>query len=223
VDTLARLGGDEFAVLLPEVSDARGPSLVADKLLGALTGAETIDDHELTVSASIGIAVYPHDGTDVQSLLRCADAAMYSAKARGSGRVERFTAGLGERNKRRQQLEVDLRRGMRTGQLYLAFQPYHELASGTMVGYEALVRWDHPRDGVLEPASFLRLAEDAGLLDTIDRWVLGEACRHARDWDSALAVSVNVSPADSEPATCAGTQSTSSGRPIRTRGASRSN
>ncbi len=119
---------------------------------------------------------------------------MYSAKARGSGRAERFTVGLGERNKRRQQLEVDLRRGIRTGQLHLAFQPYHELVSGTIVGYEALVRWDHPRNGLLEPASFLPLAEDAGLLEGIDRWVLGEACRHAHDWDSALAVSVNVSP-----------------------------
>lgn len=194
VDTLARFGGDEFAVLLPEISRARGPSVVADKLLGTLAGPQTIDGHELTVSASIGIALYPQDGTDVRSLLRCADAAMYSAKARGSGRAERFTAGLEERNKRRQQLEVDLRRGMRTGQLALAFQPYHELATGTMVGYEALVRWNHPRDGLLAPASFLALAEDAGLLESIDRWVLGEACRHARDWDSALAVSVNVSP-----------------------------
>ena len=193
-DTLARLGGDEFALLLPEVSGSRGPLLVADKLLDALSSPHTIDGHELTVSASIGIAVYPQDGPDVRSLLRCADAAMYSAKARGSGRAERFTAGLGERNRRRQQLEVDLRRAMRTGQLHLAFQPYHELASGTMVGYEALVRWEHPRDGLLEPASFLALAEDVGLLESIDRWVLGEACRQAHDWDSSLAVSVNVSP-----------------------------
>ncbi len=193
-DTLARFGGDEFAVLLPDASDGRGPSLVADKLLGALAGPQTVDGHELTVSASIGIAVYPQDGTDVRSLLRCADAAMYSAKGRGSGRAERFTAGLGERNKRRQQLEADLRHGMRTGQLQLAFQPYHELASGTVVGYEALVRWDHPRDGVLEPASFIPIAEELGLLDSIDRWVLGEACRRAHEWDSPLAVSVNVSP-----------------------------
>ena len=119
---------------------------------------------------------------------------MYSAKARGRGRAAIFTPDLGERITRRQQLEVELRRGLRTGQLQLAFQPYHELASGAMVGYEALVRWQHPRSGLLAPASFLALAEDAGLIEAIDRWVLDDACRQARSWPSPLAVSVNVSP-----------------------------
>ncbi len=193
-DTLARLGGDEFAILLPEITTARGSSAVADKLLRALAAPQLINGHELTVGASIGIALFPQNGSDVQSLLRSADAAMYSAKARGRGRVALFTPDLGERNTRRQQLEVELRRGLRTGQMQLAFQPYHELASGTMVGYEALVRWKHPRSGLLAPASFLALAEDAGLLEAIDRWVLDEACRQARSWSTALTVSVNVSP-----------------------------
>ena len=193
-DTLARLGGDEFAVLLPEVAGASGSSSVADKLLKALAAPQLIDGQELTVGASIGIALFPQSGSDVQSLLRSADAAMYSAKARGRGRAALFTPDLGERNTRRQQLEVELRRGLRTGQLRLAFQPYHELASGAMVGYEALVRWKHPRSGLLAPASFLAVAEDAGLIEAIDRWVLDEACRHARTWPSPLAVSVNVSP-----------------------------
>ena len=193
-DTLARLGGDEFAVLLPEVSGPSGSASVADKLLRALAAPQLIDGHELTVSASIGIALFPENGSDVRSLLRSADAAMYSAKARGRGRAALFTPELGERNTRRQQLEVELRRGLRTGQLLLAFQPYHDLASGAMVGYEALVRWRHPRSGVLAPASFLALAEDAGLVEAIDRWVLDEACRQASSWPSPLAVSVNVSP-----------------------------
>ncbi len=193
-DTLARLGGDEFAILLPEVSGARGSSSVADKLLRALVAPQVINGHELTVGASIGIALFPENGSDVQSLLRSADAAMYSAKARGRGRAALFTPDLGERYTLRQQLEVELRRGLRTGQLRLAFQPYHELATGEMVGYEALVRWKHPRSGLLAPASFLALAEDAGLLEAIDRWVLDEACRHARSWRAPLAVSVNVSP-----------------------------
>ena len=193
-DTLARLGGDEFAVLLPEVSGPSGSSAVADKLLKALAAPQLIDGQELTVGASIGIALFPQSGSDVQSLLRSADAAMYSAKARGRGRAALFTPDLGERNTRRQQLEVELRRGLRTGQLRLAFQPYHDLASGEMVGYEALVRWKHPRSGLLAPASFLAVAEDAGLIEAIDRWVLDEACRHARSWPSPLAVSVNVSP-----------------------------
>ena len=193
-DTLARLGGDEFAVLLPEVSGPSGSSSVADKLLRALAAPQLINGHELTVGASIGIALFPQSGSDVQSLLRSADAAMYSAKARGRGRAAIFTPDLGERITRRQQLEVELRRGLRTGQLQLAFQPYHELASGAMVGYEALVRWQHPRSGLLAPASFLALAEDAGLIEAIDRWVLDDACRQARSWPSPLAVSVNVSP-----------------------------
>ncbi len=193
-DTLARLGGDEFAVLLPELSGTRGSLLVADKLLRALAAPQLINGHELTVGASIGIALFPENGSDVQSLLRSADAAMYSAKAHGRGRAAVFTPDLGERNTRRQQLEVELRRGLRTGQMQLAFQPYHELASGAMVGYEALVRWKHPRSGLLAPASFLELAEDAGLIEAIDRWVLDEACRQARSWHSSLAVSVNVSP-----------------------------
>lgn len=167
---------------------------MADKLLTALAAPQLVNGHELTVGASIGIALFPQNGTDVQSLLRSADAAMYSAKARGRGRAALFTPDLGERDTRHQQFEVELRRGLRTGQLQLVFQPYHELASGAMVGYEALVRWKHPRSGLLEPASFLALAEDAGLLEEIDRWVLGEACRQARSWSSPLAVSVNVSP-----------------------------
>ena len=194
-DTLARLGGDEFAVLLPEISDPRDTRRVADKLLNALTAPQPINGHELTVDASIGVALFPEDGTDGRRLIRSADVAMYSAKARGGGRVETFAPALGEKAARRQQLEVELRRGLRAEQLRLVFQPYHELSSGRLVGYEALVRWNHPRNGLLCPASFLPLAEETGLIEAVDRWVLYQACRQARQWASPLAVSVNVSPA----------------------------
>jgi EAL domain-containing protein (putative c-di-GMP-specific phosphodiesterase class I) len=130
----------------------------------------------------------------VQHLLRSADAAMYRAKARGGGRIETFTPLLEEQAARRQQLEVELRRGLRSRQLRLLFQPYYELAGGTIVGHEALVRWRHPQNGMLRPASFLALAEDTGLIEAVDRWVLEEACRQARTWPSPLVVSVNVSP-----------------------------
>jgi diguanylate cyclase (GGDEF)-like protein len=192
-DTLARLGGDEFAILLPEIADRRDIYLVTDKCLSALSGPELISGHELTVSASIGVAVSPQDGADVQHLLRSADAAMYRAKARGGGRAEAFTHLLGEEATRRHQIEVELRRGLRTGQLRVLFQPYRELVSGRLVGYEALVRWDHPHRGVLLPDVFLPLAEETGLIDAVDRWVLGEACRQARQWPAPLRVSVNVS------------------------------
>jgi len=192
-DTLARLGGDEFAILLPEMADRRDIHLVTDKCLSALSGPELIGGHELTVNVSIGVAISPQDGTDVQQLLRSADAAMYRAKARGGGRAETFTHLLGEEVTRRHQIEVELRRGLRTGQLHVLFQPYRELVSGRLVGYEALVRWDHPRRGILRPDDFLPLAEETGLIDAVDRWVLGEACRQAREWPAPLLVSVNVS------------------------------
>jgi EAL domain-containing protein (putative c-di-GMP-specific phosphodiesterase class I) len=106
-----------------------------------------------------------------------------------------FTPLLEQQATRRQQLAVELGRGLRSNQLRVVFQPYRELATGTIVGYEALVRWTHPQGGVLDPASFLPLAEDTGLIEAVDRWVLNEACREAREWPSPLAVSVNISPA----------------------------
>lgn len=192
-DTLARLGGDEFAILLPEIANRHDSYVVTDKCLAALSEPELIDGHELTVNASIGVATFPQDGEDAQHLLRSADAAMYRAKARGGGRAETFTHLLERENTRRQQTEVELRRGLRSGQLRAVFQPFHELATGKLVGYEALVRWDHPERGMLLPESFLPLAAETGLIEAVDRWVLSEACRQARQWPSPLVVCVNVS------------------------------
>jgi diguanylate cyclase (GGDEF)-like protein len=192
-DTLARLGGDEFAILLPEITNRSDSRLVTEKCLSALSEPEVIGGHELTVNASIGVAVFPEDGQDVQHLLRSADAAMYRAKARGGRRAESFTHLLETEVMRRHQIEVELRRALRSGELMVMFQPYRELSTGTTVGYEALVRWNHPERGVLLPDSFLPLAEETGLIEAVDRWVLAEACRQARGWPAALVVSVNVS------------------------------
>jgi len=192
-DTLARLGGDEFAILLPEIADRRDTRRVTDKCLSALSSHEEIAGHELSVNASIGVAVFPQDGADVQHLLRSADTAMYRAKARGGGRVETFTQLLEKEVAHRHEIEVELRRGLRSGQLKVLFQPYRELATGALVGYEALVRWHHPHRGVLLPDTFLPLAAETGLIEAVDRWVLTEACRQAGRWPSPLVVSVNVS------------------------------
>jgi diguanylate cyclase (GGDEF)-like protein/PAS domain S-box-containing protein len=192
-DTLARLGGDEFAILLPEIADRRDSFLVTEKCLSALSGSELISGHELTVNASIGVAIFPEDGADVQHLLRSADVAMYRAKARGGARVEPFTHLLEKEVSRRQQIEVELRRGLRSRQLRLLFQPYRELSTGKLGGYEALVRWNHPQRGTLLPDTFLPIAEQTGLIDAVDRWVLAEACRQAREWPASVVVSVNVS------------------------------
>jgi diguanylate cyclase (GGDEF)-like protein len=191
-DTLARLGGDEFAIL-PEIADRRDSHLVTDRCLSALSAPEMIGEHELTVNASIGVAIFPEDGANAPHLLRSADAAMYRAKARGGGRVEMFTHLLEKEVTRRQQIEVELRRGLRSGQLRVLFQPYRELATGTLVGYEALVRWNHPQRGMLLPDAFLPLAAETGLIEAVDRWVLAEACRHAHQWPSPITVAVNVS------------------------------
>ncbi len=192
-DTLARLGGDEFAVLLPELANRRDIYLVTDKCLSALSDPELIGGHELNVNASIGVATFPQDGADVQHLLRRADAAMYRAKARGGGRAETFTHLLEQEVTRRHEIAVELRRGLRRGQLHVLFQPYRELVTGRLVGYEALVRWNHPDRGTLLPGTFLPVAEETGLIDAVDRWVLAEACRQARQWPAPLLVSVNVS------------------------------
>ncbi len=192
-DTLARLGGDEFAILLPEITNRSDSRLVTEKCLSALSDPESIGGHELTVNASIGVAVFPEDGADVQHLLRSADAAMYRAKARGGRRAESFTHLLETEVMRRHQTEVELRRGLRSGQLRVMFQPYRELTSGRTVGYEAVVRWNHPERGMLQPDSFLPLAEETGLIEEVDRWVLAEACRQASQWTAPLVVSVNVS------------------------------
>ncbi len=192
-DTLARLGGDEFAILLPEIANRSDSRLVTEKCLSALSEPELIGGHELTVNASIGVAIFPHDGADVQHLLRSADAAMYRAKARGGRRAESFTHLLETEAMRRHQIEVELRRALRTGQLRVLFQPYRELSSGRTIGQEALVRWNHPERGTLLPDSFLPLAEETGLIDAVDRWVLAEACRQACRWSEPLVVSVNVS------------------------------
>ncbi len=192
-DTLARLGGDEFAILLPELANRRDIYLVTDKCLSALSDPEPIGSHELTVNASIGVAIFPQDGADRQHLLRRADAAMYRAKARGGGRAESFTQLLEQEVTRRHEIAVELRRGLRRGQLHVLFQPYRELVTGRLVGYEALVRWNHPDRGTLLPGTFLPVAEETGLIDAVDRWVLAEACRQARQWRSPLLVSVNVS------------------------------
>jgi diguanylate cyclase (GGDEF)-like protein len=192
-DTLARLGGDEFAIVLPEIADRRDVHLVTDKCLSALSDPELIGRHELTINVSIGVAIFPEDGLDVQHLLRSADAAMYRAKARGGGRAETFTPLLGQEVIRRHEIEVELRRALRRGELRVLFQPYHEIGTGRLRGYEALVRWEHPHRGMLLPDTFLPLAEETGLIDAIDRWVLTEACRQARQWTAPLLVSVNVS------------------------------
>jgi diguanylate cyclase len=189
-DTAARLGGDEFAVLCEDVTGTHHALAIAERVLAEL--------REIPVGASIGLAI-AHDGTErPETLLREADAAMYRAKERGGGVAELFDAAMRGRAARRIELQEALRRGLDRGELRLHYQPRVQLATGEVVGVEALVRWQHPERGLLAPAEFLPVAEESGLIAPLGAWVIEESCRQAARWADAhhgpapLSVAVNL-------------------------------
>ena len=194
-DTAARLGGDEFAVLLPEIASREDASLVANRVLATLAEPMRMDGRELIITASVGVAVCPDDGASAQQLLSCADAAMYRAKAHGRNRLESGVSGSDETAADLLELGVELWHAPERGEFRLLFQPLVDLTDGSIIGMEALLRWQHPRLGVLPPAAFLPLAETSGLTTQIDRWVLQQACRQANQWARSgwpVPVAVNV-------------------------------
>jgi diguanylate cyclase (GGDEF)-like protein/PAS domain S-box-containing protein len=197
-DTAARLGGDEFAVLVEGLDDADGVARVAERIHEALDRPFRVGDEELFVRASIGIAIREGDQLD-KDLLRNADTAMYAAKGAGKGRHELFHPVMHDTARRRLQLTGDLRRAVSKGEFTVDYQPLVDLADGTILGAEALVRWDHPQFGRIAPADFIPLAEETGLIVPIGDFVLREACRQARAWrdmdpgGAAKYVSVNLS------------------------------
>ena len=195
-DFVARIGGDEFCVLLQDIADPREAAAVAQKLVYELAKDYRIAEHPVESSASIGIACVPQDGQDVGTLLRLADAAMYRAKQAGRNGYQFFSVVLNEDAAAAAALADELRAGMAMGELYLVYQPRMDTATHQVVGAEALLRWRHPRYGVLAPEAFLPLADDTGLLVPIGAWVLREACEQGRRWLDAgikpLSVVVNV-------------------------------
>ena len=194
-DTIARLGGDEFILVLPD-TDAVGAAHVAEKLLRAADQPFDIDAHELVITPSIGIAMYPQDGKDFDTLSRCADAAMYIAKQGGRNHYRFFTAEMQADSDRSLLLENALRRALERNQLYLHYQPQVCVASGAIVGAEALLRWEHPELGRVSPAEFIPVAESSGMILPMGDWVLQTATRQLREWMDqgyALTMAVNVS------------------------------
>ncbi len=193
-DTVARLGGDEFAVVLPGADSATG-TVVAAKIATALAAPFAVEGRDLTIGASIGIAVCPEHGVDAETLLRRADVAMYAAKGRGGGHAVYDTTGDGH-TLTRLELERDLRVAVAEGGLVLQYQPIVEVSSGAVQGVEALARWPHPTHGFVPPDQFIPLAEGMGLIGALTDWVLDTAIRQGRVWRDAgyaLAVAVNVS------------------------------
>lgn len=198
-DTAARLGGDEFTVVLPQLPpDGRHAESIAQKIITRLTAPFQIQGHILHVTASVGITLYPADGTDGDTLQRNADQAMYAAKDLGRNRISYFTPSLQQAAQRRLHLINDLRTALSKHEFELHFQPIVELATGHIHKAEALLRWRHPDRGMVSPAEFVPLAEETGLISDIGDWVFEESLAWARRWSERFSpdfqISVNVSP-----------------------------
>jgi len=182
IDTVARLGGDEFIILLPGLQQASDAEHIANKLLACFSAPFQAGEHEFFTSASIGTSLYPQDGTDVATLVKNADAAMYRSKAKGRNRVECYTRDLTTQAKERVALEHELRRAIEREELSLYYQPKLSLKTHELIGAEALIRWRHPIFGEVPPEQFISLAEENGMILPIGDWVLTQACRQMREW-----------------------------------------
>ncbi len=197
-DTVARLGGDEFTVILEDAGAPENVAKVARKVLEVFAQPVRIAEHELFVSPSIGIALYPYDGSDADMLLKHADIAMYQAKAQGRNNYQLYDAAMSSAASERMTLERSLRQALERGELRLHYQPVVEIASGRVTGAEALLLWQHPQRGLVGPAEFIAIAEQTGLIVAIGEWVMSEACAQAMRWQAAglppLQLSVNLSP-----------------------------
>jgi diguanylate cyclase (GGDEF)-like protein/PAS domain S-box-containing protein len=195
-DLIARLGGDEFAVVRTNLQSPKEAEVLAQHLRDAVAGrAFYLNGHQTGSDLSIGIALAPEDGLEIDELLNHADLALYGAKAEGRGNYRYYEPEMNARMKRRRALEVDLRSALQKDEFVLYYQPILALESGTISGCEALLRWRHPVRGMVLPAEFVPVAEETGLINSIGEWVLKRACADATNWPSSMRVAVNVSPA----------------------------
>jgi diguanylate cyclase (GGDEF)-like protein/PAS domain S-box-containing protein len=196
-DTVARLGGDEFTLLVPGISAEEDAAKIAKKVCDAIHDSFWIDGRELFVTTSLGVAVYPSDGHDAETLVRNADSAMYRAKEQGRDNYQLYTPAMNAKAVERLSLESRLRQAVANDELELHFQPFFDLKTSEILGAEALIRWRHPELGLIPPGDFIPIAELSGLIVPIGEWVLRTACAEARKWHasghSSLSVSVNLS------------------------------
>ena len=195
-DLVARIGGDEFVLILTDAGTQDEVEILCKRLIESIERTIRIDEQEVFVSASIGIAIAPNDAREAAELLRYADIALYEAKAAGRNTWRFYSGDMNARIIERRRLESDLRYGIKHGELRLYFQPRYRIADGQMVGAEALVRWQHPVRGLIAPDTFIPIAEESGLILALSDWVLETACACAAQWPEHLFVSVNLSPTE---------------------------
>jgi diguanylate cyclase (GGDEF)-like protein/PAS domain S-box-containing protein len=196
-DTVSRQGGDEFVVLLADLSQADDAVIMAARMLRTVAEPHSVDLHDLHVTTSIGVSVYPDDGLDAETLIKNADTAMYQAKENGRQSYQFFKPAMNARAVERQSIEESLRRALDRQEFAIHYQPKICMRTGVITGAEALIRWTHPVRGAISPAQFIPVAEDCGLIVPIGRWVLRQACEQGREWRKAglpaTTMAVNVS------------------------------
>ncbi len=196
-DTIARQGGDEFLILLPEIVDDLEAASVAERILGVFAQPIMLDGNEIYLSTSIGISLYPDDGTDLETLVKQADIAMYYAKEKGRNNYQFFTNGLNIKANKRLSTENSLRKAIARDELVLHYQPQIDFENGSIVGLEALIRWNSIEQGIVSPAAFIPIAEETGLIVPIGEWVLRTACEQNKSWQEKgyppVRITVNIS------------------------------
>jgi predicted signal transduction protein with EAL and GGDEF domain len=197
IENLARLGGDEFTVLLSELANGEDAGIVAQRIIAVLSEPMALDGHEVYVTPSIGISVYPHDGKSADDLLKNADMAMYYAKRNSKELYQFYNKSMNESALRRLTVETNLRKAIETDEFHLEYQPQIDVNTGQVIGVEALLRWENTQLGKMAPNDFIPLAEETGLIIPIGEWVLRTACKQAKTWRSdginLARIAVNVS------------------------------
>lgn len=201
-DTVARLGDDEFAVILEDIYQKEDIPVVVEKTIKSLSQVHIIKEHELFITTSMGISLYPNDGDDAQTLIQNADVAIHHAKESGSNNYRFYESEMNTQSLYRLNMESSLRKALEREEFVLHYQPQIDIKSGQIIGFEALIRWQHPDLGMVSPVEFIPLLEETGMINQVGRWVLRTACQVCRGWNELglgdIKVSVNISPVQFE-------------------------